>query len=56
MYLVEDIGDVLLTAGLFNVAEFRSVPAGQQAIIPHQGHALVRYLVALKMYLVIRTT
>lgn len=56
MYLIEDVRDVLLTARLFSISEFRSVSAGQQALIPHQGHALIRHLVALKMYLVIRTT
>lgn len=56
IYLIEDIRDILLTARLFSIAEFRSVSAGQQALVSHQGHALVRYLVALKMYLVIRTT
>lgn len=56
LYLIEDVRDILLTARLFRIAEFRDIFAGQQALVPHQGHALVRHLVALKMYLVIRTT
>lgn len=55
-HLVEDIRHVLLAAGLLGVAQLGRVPARQQALVPHQGHALVRHLVALKVHLVVRTT
>lgn len=55
-HLVEDIRHVLLAAGLLGVAQLGRVPAGQQALVPHQGHALVGHLVPLKVHLVVRTT
>lgn len=55
-HLVEDIRHVLLAAGLLGIAQLRRVPARQQALVPHQGHALVRNLVPLKVHLVVRTT
>lgn len=35
MYLIEDVRDILLAARLFSIAEFRSVSAGQKALVPH---------------------
>lgn len=53
--LEEDVRDVLLGAGLFSVAQLWSVFAGQEALVSHQSHALVRHLVPFKMHLVIRS-
>lgn len=54
-YLEEDVRDVLLGTGLFGEAQLGGVLAGQQALVPHQGHALIGHLVALEVHLVVRT-
>lgn len=55
-YLVEDVWHVLLRAGLLSVAQLGSVFAGQQALVSHQGHALIGHLVSFKVNLIIWTT
>lgn len=55
-HLVEDVGHVLLAAGLLGVAQLRRVPARQQTLVPNQRHALIRDLVALEVDLVVGTT
>lgn len=56
IYLVKDIRDILFIARFLNIAQLRHIFGGQQAIVSHQGHALVGNLVAFKVDLVIIVT